>query len=439
MKVAIIGAGISGLALAYYLQKLGIRYDLFESSSEVGGMVKSRAQSGYQLELGPHALQMNGELQDLLQELKLDSQIIWPAQAAQQRFILRNGKFHSIPTSPLKLLLNSFFSWHTKLQISQEVQKPRQEIPGETVGHFFLRRFGQEVVDYLVQPLVAGVYGGDPDTLLLEKTFPAMKELERAHGSVLKGLVKQHKGEPSQIFTLAPGLQALPNAIASKLVSLHLDHEVEMIHKNRGKFFLSIRHDQEGLSDEEYDLVVLALPAHAAAELLEYTAPGLSAALQNVNYAPLTVVHTAYRKQNVGFTLNGLGALHPGKENPVSTGSIWSSSVFPAVCPEGEVLFSSFVHSGPASAAQVPQKVHRELQQNYSISGSPLFQHCHVWPKALPQPDQFILDVHRLAEVLEEEHLFACANWVAGPAVRDCIAFAKSIAQKIYSRRPSFQ
>ncbi|MGV3538983.1 MAG: protoporphyrinogen oxidase [Rufibacter sp.] len=446
MRVAIIGAGISGLALAYYLQKLGVRYDLFESSKEPGGMVRSLQQAGYQLELGPQCLQMNDTLQELLQELKLDSQLVTPAVANPARYILKKGKYHSLPTTPVKILFNPFFSWSTKLKISQEVQKPVQEIPHETISQFFQRRFGQEVVDYLVKPMVAGTYGGDPDTLLLEKTYPALKELERTHGSVLKGLLAQKGTEANTLFTLCDGLQALPNAIASKLISLHLDHQVEMIHKTKGKYFLSVRHDSEGFGDEEYDAVVLALPAYAAAALLNFTAPGFAAALENVSYAPMALVHTAYRKQSIGLPLQGFGALHPQKEKPFSSGTIWSSSLFPKVCPEDEVLFSSFVggSQNPEPALLPPQgikqKVHQELQTNYQVSsGNPLFQHCHLWPKALPQADIFILDAHQMADLMEQDQLYTCANWVAGPAVPDCLQYARQLAQKIYSKRASFQ
>lgn len=444
MKVAIVGAGISGLALAYYLQKLGIRYDLFERSTEVGGLIKSIRQGVYQLELGPHSLQMNQDLQELVQELKLESEVIRPAIERQQQYIRKHGKYHCVPTLPLNLLLNSFFSGPAKRQISQEVQKPLEEIPEETVSHFFKRRFCQEVVDYLVQPMVAGIYAGNPNTLLLEKTFPEMKALERTYGSVVKGLMEQKQAE-SHMFTLSSGLQTLPTAIASKLISLHLNHEVEMIHKSKGKYFLSIRHDEEALGDEEYDLVVLALPAYAAAELLNFTAPGLAAALQNITYASLTLVHTAYHKQSVGSLPFGYGALHPEKENTFCNGIVWSSSILPWSCPEDEVLFSSFVGGSQFSSAFLPQqevqaKVHQELKSNYAITApSPLFHHSHTWEQALPQPDMFVLDVYRLVEMVEEEGIYACANWISGPTVSDCLRQAKQVAQKIYSKRPSFQ
>ncbi|WP_207435097.1 protoporphyrinogen oxidase [Sabulibacter ruber] len=444
MRVAIIGAGISGLALAYYLQKLGVRYDLFECNTEVGGVIKSRRQGAYQLEFGPHSLQMNEELQELIEELKLEDQVIRPATKSQDRYIRKDGEYYCIPSSPRRLLLNDFFHWRTKLKITQETTLPPQEIPEETVSHFFKRRFGQEVVDYLVKPMVAGICAGDPDKLLLEKTFPALKELERTHGSVLKGL-DLHKDIPrGQIFSLEQGLQSLPKAIGSKLISLHLDHKVEMIHKTKGKYLLSIQHDVEGLADVEFDAVVVALPAHAAAELLDYTMPGFAAALQNVTYAPLTVVHTAYRKHSVGFPLDGFGALHPQKDQPFSSGNIWNSSLFPRTCPDDEVLFSSFVGGSQApELANLPDadiflQVHQELKENYSISSNmPVFQHCYRWPTGLPQADMFITDVHQLAEIVEEDCLYSCSNWIAGTSVPDCVKYAKQLAQKIYSRRIS--
>ncbi len=432
------------MALAYYLQKLGVRYDLFECEAEVGGVIKSVQQGAYQLELGPHSLQMNNELQELLQELKLEDEVIRPATKTQDRYIRKDGAYHCIPASPRRLLLDSFFHWRTKLKITQEYKLPPQEVPEETVSQFFKRRFGQDVVDYLVQPVVAGIYGGDPDKLLLEKTFPVLKEIERTHGSVLKGLDLQLDIPRKPVISLQNGLQTLPKAIASKLVSLHVDHEVEMIHRAKGKYLLSIRHDVEGLADEEFDAVVVALPAHAAAELLDFTTPGLAAALHNVTYAPMTVVHTAYRKHAIGHPIDGLGAMHPRKEEPFSSGTVWSSSLFPRICPDDEVLFTSYVggSQSPELAhlpdAEILLRVHEELTENYQISAKlPAFQHLYRWPAALPQADMFITDVHQLAQLLEAEQLYACTNWIAGPGIPDCVRYAKHLAQKIFSQRPS--
>ena len=237
----------------------------------------------------------------------------------------------------------------------------------------------------------------------------------------------------------------MSEAIASKLISLHLGQKIEMVHKLHGKYLLSIQNDVEGLSDEEFDAVVIALPAHPAADLLNYVAPGLSASLFNVNYAPMAVVHTAYRQADVKFPLNGFGALHPKRENTFTCGSVWTSSLFPHAVPDKEVLFTTFVGGMQwqehlnLPRQEIMEKVHAELAALYGISAKePVFQHYHRWAKALPQPDIFIQDVHTLAEALEEDQLYCCANWVAGPSVSDCILFAKNMAHKIKSQRPSF-
>jgi protoporphyrinogen/coproporphyrinogen III oxidase len=444
MRVAIIGAGISGLALAYYLQKLGVRYDLFEGETDVGGLIKTETKGPYLLELGPTSLHMTPEVEELVQELKLEDQVLTAATSNQDIFIRKEGQYHGMPSTLRKLLLNPFFHWRTKLKITQEVKRPPQEFPNETVTQFFTRRFGQEVVDYVVQPLVTTLYGGDPEKLLVDKTFPYLKELEREHGSVLRGLDLEEQLNAEPVFTLADGLQTLPHAIASKLVSLHVAHKVEMIHRTKGKYLLSIQHDVESLADEEFDAVVIALPAYAAAELLDFTSPGLAAALHNITYLPSTVVHTAYRKHSVGVPLEGYGAFHPQKEKPYASAAIWRSSLFPNVCPDDEVLFSSMICPGlaqdeiPLPQDEVLLRVHEELKANYNISSNlPVFQHVHHWPQAYPQPDIFITDAHLLAKALEEEQLYACANWIAGPTVRDSITYAKDLAHKIYSQRAS--
>ncbi len=432
------------MALAYHLQKLGVRYDLFECENQVGGLIKSETIEGYQLELGAQGYQENEELQELIRELKLEAEVVKPTPLARNLFVLKEGKPQGLPHSPMQLLVNSFFGWRTKLRIAQEMQQPVQNLPNETVRHFFERRFGPEVVEELVRPLVASLYAGEPNTLLLEKTFPWLKELEKKHGSVLKGISALEEAEMKPLHTLQGGLQTLPKAIASKLISLHLDHKVEMVHRARGKYLLSIQHDMESLGEVEFDAVALALPAHAAAELMEFAAPGWAAALQNVSYAPLTVVHTAYPKPNVNYNLHGLGAMQAAEEQTGTVGMLWRSSVFPAAAPETDVLFTSFSTETLPKAdshkaeRQIQQRIDQELQATYGIKGEkPLFQHAHHWPNALPQPDMFMLDVDKMSELVEQDRLYACAGWVAGFSISGCVRHAKQLAQKIYSRRTS--
>lgn len=443
MRVAIIGAGISGLALAYYLQKLGVAYDLFEAGAQVGGNIRTLKMHEYLLELGPNSLQSTPELEELVRELKLERDVIHASPENEQRFVLRDGLYKRLPTSPFTLLSSNFFSWKTKYRILQERDVPPADIDYETVSQFFERRFGHEMTQYTVSPFITGIYAGDPKQLLVKKALPGLKELEMRYGSVLKGLIQQHKGFNRQkTFSFAKGMRTLPQAIAKKLVSLHIDHRVEMITRSQGKYVVSCASSGD-YDTEEYDLLVLALPALQAADLLHYTFPGLSAALQNINYPPMAVVHSVYNRKEVMGQLNGFGALHPQTEDAFASGSVWSSSVFEGRCRPHEVLFTTFVGGSQApknaltERTRLMERVHEELAALHLISAEkPNFQHAHLWRHSLPQYDMYIEDAHQMAKSLEQEGLFIAANWQAGVSVAKCVHHAKELAHKINLKRP---
>lgn len=442
MRVAIIGAGISGLALGYYLQKLGVAYDLFEAGEEVGGNIKTIRQGGYVLELGPNSIQNTPELEQLIQELKLEGEVLPARAAGATRFVVRNGTFQKLPTSPLSLLSNKHFTWKTKYRVLKERDIPAASLDYETVNQFVERRFGPDLTDYVVNPFVSGIYGGDPDKLLMHKAFPRIKELETKYGSVLKGLPHFNSyNRREKTFSFAEGLQTLPDAIAEKLISLHTGHQVEMITRTQGKYIISCNttgnHDSE-----EYDFLVLALPAMRAAELLQYTYPGMAAALDNIEYPPMAVVHTVYNRSDVKHMLNGFGALHSKADAPFAAGSIWSSSLFDGRCRPHEVMFTTFVGGAqyPEHALcqqdEMMQRVHKELTEKYSIrTGKPVFQHVHVWQQGIPQYDMHIKDAHEFAKRLKSDGLYIAANWQAGVSVSGCIHHAKELAYKINLKR----
>ncbi|SIT86371.1 oxygen-dependent protoporphyrinogen oxidase [Pontibacter indicus] len=438
MRVAIIGAGISGLSLAYYLQRQGIAYDLFEAGSEVGGNMRTLQKNGYTFELGPNTLQMNEDLLQLITELKLETELLPLTPRNNKRYVLHDGQLHAVPSCPKSFLSNGLFSKEDKYRILQERKQPPAEVENETVSDFFERRFGVKQMDFLAAPLISGLYGGDPRQLLVNKAHPELKELEAAYGSVLEGMVQRKKrGVFQRAFSFRNGMSTLPQAIADKLISLHLDHKVEYISRIRGKYIISCNTNGDH-DNEEYDKLVLALPAHQAAELIEFTYPGLSAALQNIKYPPMAVVHTVYNRAEVGHPLQGFGALHPWEEQSYTSGSIWTSSLFENRCRPHEVLLTSYISGdrlngqAPLDEAALLRQVHQELSETYQIKAlAPVYQHLHLWCNAMPQFDLYIEDAHQMAEVLEDDGLFIAANWYAGVSVPACVREAKTIAAKI--------
>jgi oxygen-dependent protoporphyrinogen oxidase len=445
MRIAIIGGGLTGLTLAYYLQKAGVAYDLFEASARPGGNLHSPLEAaGYQLEAGPNSLLLSPELEELLHELDLQDAIQEAAPVSQHRYVLRHGQYQALPASPPKLLASSFFSFKTKLRLLRELlHRPAPPVPGETVAAFFGRHFGPEVVEYAVNPFVAGIYAGDPRELLLSLTFPQLAALEQQYGSVLRGFAASQKGKTGgrrRTITLRGGVQALTTALAARLTNYHPGQAVAAIGTAQAGQLGSSAYQlafSTHSSPLTYSHLALAVPAYAAAELLCPLHPAAAEALAAVRYPPMTLVYSAYDRTQVTHPLVGFGALNPRAEGTYSAGSIWTSSIFPDRVPAGQVLFTSFVGGAQfAAQAQQPEAqqlaaVHEELGRLYGIEGAPRWQGRYFWQRSIPQFDQHLAAARAAVAPLAAHGIVAVANWQAGVSVPDCVKHARKVSGEL--------
>ncbi|WP_185816987.1 protoporphyrinogen oxidase [Hymenobacter metallilatus] len=443
MAIAILGGGISGLTLAWYLQRAGVDYDLYEASPRPGGNIRSEQRDGYLVETGPNSLQLSEELRELLDGLGLTSQIQEAAAISQNRYVLRQGRYQQLPSSPPALLTSSFFSLKTRLNLVRELFKPAQPVnEQETLAHFFHRRFGPEVVDYALNPFISGIYAGDPAQLLLHKTFPQLAALEQQYGSVVRGLMNtKNPAGRRRIISLAGGLQTLTDTLAAQLRRAHTGQAATHLHCRPADGLWELE-TSGGPAPRLYHQVVVALPAYAAASLLQSQFPAVAAALHQVQHPPMAAIYTAYHRADVQHPLNGFGALHPKAEAPYAAGTIWTSSIFPDRAPAGQVLFTSFVggiqYTEQARQPETAQKaaVHAELSRLYGIraGAAPVWQYRFYWDKSIPQFDAHIAAAHRAIDALAEQGLHVAANWRAGVGVPDCVRQARKLATTLAGR-----
>ena len=188
-SVAIVGGGITGLSAAWQLAQLSIPFTLYESSGRLGGMAGSVRRDGYLLERGPSALLATSpKVTDLVTALGLNDRIAVPSSVAKRRYIVKQRKLAPLPQPPLDILRTSLLSSAGKLRILAEPFVPARRNSGEeSLASFVIRRLGQEVLDYFVNPVVGGVYAGDPERLSVEYAFPKLFHLEQEYGSLIKG------------------------------------------------------------------------------------------------------------------------------------------------------------------------------------------------------------------------------------------------------------
>lgn len=428
--IAIIGAGISGLTTAWYLQKNNIKYRIFEASNRAGGVIQSKKEQNLLLELAPNSILCDTEILEMMTEMGLKQSFQFANPSSKSRFIFKEGKYHKLPSSPPSLIFNRFFSWKTKLAIWKERNNKTKAKEGETLAEFFERRFSKEIVEYALNPFVAGIYAGDPKKLLLDKTFPVLKEYEQKYGSVIKGFIAKKGAERKKSVSFKGGLEQLPAKIAQDL--RHISYQSPILELKKEQKGFSLKTKTETIHAEH---VILTSSAFASADLLANDYPDFSLALRAVNYPTMCVVHSVFNKSDVGFDMEGFGGLNPACQNTFAAGSIWSSSLFEGRSRSSQVLITSFVGGVQFERhtflpeKEILKKLTAELKLAYKIKGEVVYQHFKRWQKSIPQYDKRILPVYEHAKTAEKDNLWVCANWKEGISMGDCMKKAKKLAE----------
>jgi oxygen-dependent protoporphyrinogen oxidase len=434
--IAIIGAGISGLTLAYELQKQNIDYILLEASGDPGGVINSSLNDGYILEKGPNMLMVDDRLKTFIEELGLEDQIAYPAPAYKKRYIFKDGAYRQLPASPTSFLFSDFFSFKTKIDLFKEFfTKSTSGHSNETLADFFERRFNREIVDYIVDPLISGIYAGNSNDLLVQKTFPFLLKMEENYGSVLKGFLTNKKAPKKDSISFKSGMNTLTNKIASELIGIRYNCNVTSMSRSNQSTVLYCDTDQ-GKIEIVAEKVVITSPAYTTATMVKESYPVFANALENIQYAPIVKVFTAFEKKHVKHTMDGYGGLNPSCEKQYIMGSIWNSSIYPQSCPENQVLITSMVGGSinPGYTLQddesIKNRVIAELRKYYTIDSDPV--HCSIQriPHAIPQFNRHILPVDAYATELEKDGIYICANWKDGAAISDCMKKAINMAEK---------
>jgi oxygen-dependent protoporphyrinogen oxidase len=442
--VAVVGAGISGLACAYRLQQLGVAVTVFESNSAAGGMIESVEQNSVLFEAGPQSFQGTPALLELIRELGLEPQL-QKADPRAPRFVLLHGHLRKIPMSPQALLTSSLLNPVSRWKIASEpFKKSQPPTEEESVAAFVRRKFGHEILEYLVAPFVSGVYAGDPEKLSLKAAFPTLDEWERQYGSVLRGAMKsrppkeQRAGGPP-LCSFTHGVATLPRAMAAKLgdamqyesraVSVDFAGAARRADPGAGSSgeIRIVRNGQE--QSAAANAVVIATPAYSAAHLVETSSPHLAQTLSGIAYAPVAVVACTYYRQQVGDPLEGFGFLVPRGEKVRTLGTVWNSSLFPGRAHEGSVTITSFI--GGATDPEI-MDLHEEkvaaivTEENariLGITGPPVEVAVWKYPRALPQYN--LGHGHIVESIRDAERaspgLFFAGNYLEGPAVGRCV------------------
>jgi len=442
-KVVVIGAGLTGLSAAVHLRARGVGVTVLESSSSPGGPVRSEHDRGFLVEHGPNSMMTtDASVAEFLQSLGLDSDMVEPQ--AKKRFLVRNGRPLALPLGPSSALATPLFSLGGKLRLLGEPFVARGAADDESLASFVARRLGPEALDYAIEPFVAGIYAGDPEKLSARWAFPKLWDLEREHGSLVRGALGKKRGSyRPKMISFRNGMGDLPRVLAGRLgPDLHCGVRAEKMERSGNQW--TVEWSRAGAAHRETaDAVVAAVPAFNVPDLP--WPQNLSASLEflrGIVYPPVTVAALGFRRADVAHPLDGFGMLVPAAEKRRILGAIFSSSLFPGRAPRDHVLLTVFVggERQPRLARlgddALEQDILSDLRDLLGVRGAPVFRHVIRWSRAIPQYNLGYGGIISSLEKLEAANpgLHFVGNYRGGIAAGQCIQNGLRLAEKIAAR-----
>uniref|UniRef100_A0A1J3J5Y6 Protoporphyrinogen oxidase n=1 Tax=Noccaea caerulescens TaxID=107243 RepID=A0A1J3J5Y6_NOCCA len=378
-----------------------------------------------------------------------------------------------IPTNPIALVTSSVLSAQSKFQILLEPflwkkkdssSKVSEASAVESVSGFFQRHFGQEVVDYLIDPFVGGTSAADPDSLSMKHSFPDLWNIEKSFGSVIVGAIRTKfaaKGGKSgktkkasrSSFSFKGGMQILPDMLCKNLSrdELSLDSKILSLSYNSGSrqknWSLScVSHNETQRQNLHYDAVIMTAPLCNVKEMkvMKGGQPFKLNFLPEIMYMPLSVIISTFTKEKVKRPLEGFGVLIPSKEQQhgfKTLGTLFSSMMFPDRCPKDLHLYTTFIGGSrnqelaKASTDDLKQVVTSDLQRLLGVEGEPEFVNHFYWSKAFPLYDSSYDSVMEAIDKMEKDlpGFFYAGNHRGGLSVGKSIASGCKAADQVIS------
>ncbi|WP_156431355.1 protoporphyrinogen oxidase [Bacillus sp. FJAT-29814] len=450
-KVIIIGGGAAGMTAAYYLQKeikekhLPIEIKLIEASHRLGGKMQTVVKDGFTIERGPDSfLARKTSIIRLAKEVGMDDQLV--PNSTGKSYVLVNEKLYpmpggsimGIPTQVGPFITTGLFSIPGKLRAAADFILPRSESgKDQSLGKFFRRRLGDEVVENLIEPLLSGIYAGDIDQMSLMATFPQFYEVEQKHRSLILGMKKATPSQPKQpavkeksnkgaFLTFKTGLQSFAEAIEAKLDSQSIlkGHRVENITKMNGKYEVYLNNGEI----LEADGIIAATPHQITQSM--FSKYGFFEPLKSVPSTSVATVALAFPKEAIKQDIDGTGFVVSRNSDYSITACTWTHKKWEHSTPEGKALLRCYVGRAgdetivDLSDDQIIKIVLDDLNKTMDITMNPEFAIVSRWKNAMPQ--YTVGHKQRMAEILEAMNrelpgVFLAGASYGGVGVPDCI------------------
>lgn len=471
-KIAIIGGGLTGLSAAYYTQRQAeqtgrpLEVVLYEKSERLGGKIRTLRRDGFVIEAGPDSfLARKQPIIELSKLLGLSDELTGTNPHVKGTYILHRNRFHRLPEGmvmgiPTKLtpfVRTGLISTGGKIRAACDLILPaRKQRSDESLGAFLGRRLGVQVQENLAEPLLSGIYAGDPSQLSVQATFPQFRALEQKHRSLIIGMLRSSQSQSasgrvnpdipqhargSVFLTYRNGLSTLSERLVSQLevdgVSLRTNQAVSAIRREGNQYRVEIA---EGTA-AYYDAVIIALPAFRLAPLLPQWNPEYDVAA-SIPYASVSNVVMAFDKAAIQHPLDGTGFLVPRKEGRFITACTWTSTKWLHSAPADKVLLRFYVGRSDddqwlrMSDEQIIERVRQDLMETMGIAEAPLFTEVTRWKKAMPQ--YRVGHLERIANWRQELQdsmpgVLLTGSAFEGVGLPDCIQQGKQAAEQALS------
>lgn len=445
--ITIIGAGLTGLTIAFYLKKAGKKVILIEKKDKVGGVIQTIEKDGFVYETGPNTgVLSNPELVKLFDDLKNDCELETANEASKQRWILKDGEWNALPSGPVSAIKTPLFSLKDKFRILGEPFRKKGTNPYETVAELVKRRLGQSFLDYAVDPFISGIYAGDPNKLVTKFALPKLYNLEQTYGSFIKGSIKKaklpktelEKRATKEVFSAKGGLKNLISAIEKNIGSDNIFTSCSNVKVNKSEGYYKTAFEQgnekiEILSDK----VITTVGAYALQEILEFIDKKELEPITNLEYAKVIIAVAGYNNWD-GIGLKSFGGLVPSLEKRNILGILFPSSIFKDRNPENGAILSVFM--GGIKRPDLFEKTEEELSQialneiNTTLNPqtkNPDFINVYKYQYAIPQYDEKSEARFIKIEELEQKYkgLILAGNIRNGIGMSDRVKQAVDIAK----------
>lgn len=407
-RVAILGAGISGLSLAYYLKKKyqdHINITLIEKDIRVGGLIRSEKKEGHIIEWGPKSIRPFGKgefTEALIQELGLKKKEL--SCKTKKRYLLVRGRLRKVPS--LFFLKKIFIGLIKDLFCTTITQED------ETIASFCIRHFGKTFTCQFVDPFIKGIFAGDIHKLSVHACLPQLCEIEKKHRSLILGFKKRKNKEKKPPYSFNKGLQELPDKILEVLdAEVLLGTEVKNAYQKENQVNLIFKEGYE----RSFDFVFSTLPAYALKEL----DIGI-ANLDTIEFFDINVFTFCFDKK-ILFK-EGFGYLVPEKEGEKILGAVFDSCLFDEVCTQITIM---------AKKSVTIEEAKNSLRKHLKIDTEPSF----IISSTSKLPQYTLGHLQRVKDIEESikkkiPRFKAVGSSFYGVSINDCIYQSKMIAEE---------